>query len=103
MAELNYKAVHKEFLHLAPEVLQAADELELIEEFAQSEQQQIRQMKAAMFNAFRAVDSEDIGILSYNEFKQVLDFLNLSLSPAEVKWIQSTVDKNGNGLIEYEE
>lgn len=60
-------------------------------------------MRKVLFDIFRSFDREDLGIVSYNEFTQILLSLGLNLKPEDLKQLQQACDSNNNGMIEYSE
>lgn len=60
-------------------------------------------MRKVLFDIFRSFDREDLGIVSYSEFSQILSSLGLHLKPEDLKQLQQACDVNNNGMIEYSE
>lgn len=63
---MNYKEEFKEVKLLSPELLETQDELELVEQFV-DEEKQILTMKKTIYDLFRSIDKDDLGVVSFSE------------------------------------
>ncbi|EGR28085.1 hypothetical protein IMG5_183420 [Ichthyophthirius multifiliis] len=100
--ELNYHEEVIEDKYLSKQLLQFPEELEVNEEFV-NEDEQIEVMKKALFDVFRSVDQQDMGVLSFNECMQVYNLMGLQLSKEQWQELMIMADSNQNGIIEYKE
>ncbi len=57
-------------------------------------------MRKVLFDIFRSFDKEDLGIVSYKEFEEILSSLGLKLKPEDLRKLQESCDVNRNGMIE---
>ena len=60
-------------------------------------------LKNTMFEFFRSVDKNDIGVVSFQECSQILKTMEVELSEVEINNLMMMADKNANGMIEYKE
>ncbi|CAE7029420.1 unnamed protein product [Symbiodinium natans] len=61
------------------------------------------QSEQAMISAFKSFDSDGNGTISKKEFSAVLAKLNMKMTPRQVEMLFEAVDKDQDGLIEFEE
>jgi len=60
-------------------------------------------LKRTLFDFFRGIDKNDLGIVSYKECAEVLRKMEIDLNEIELNNLMIIADKNGNGMIEYKE
>lgn len=58
-------------------------------------------MRKVMFDMFRSVDKDDLGVVSHAEFIEVLDNMQLTLSPSEKKFLINIADMDARGIVDY--
>ena len=59
-------------------------------------------MRKVMFDMFRGIDKDDLGVVSYAEFVKVLDNMQLTLTPSEKRVLINLADLDGRGIVDYE-
>ena len=60
-------------------------------------------LRRTLYDLFRAVDKEDMGVISYKECDEILRSMQIELSELELNNLLIIADKNRNGMIEYKE
>lgn len=58
-------------------------------------------LKKTLYDLFRAVDKEDLGVVSYKECDEILRSMQIELSEIELNNLLAIADKKKNGMIEY--
>ena len=60
-------------------------------------------MRKVMFDMFRSVDKDDLGVVSHAEFVEVLDNMQLTLSASEKKFLINIADLDVRGIVDYKQ
>ncbi|KAL4491859.1 hypothetical protein ABPG72_006114 [Tetrahymena utriculariae] len=98
----NYKEEVVEQKKLSKDLLEQPDELDTNEEFV-NEDEQIEVLKRSLFQVFRSVDRDDLGVVSFNECIEVFKLMGLELEKDQWDELMLMADTNKNGIIEYRE
>lgn len=98
--EDSYKEVVKKIRFLDQTLLENEDELQHII-FEGDEANMIVQLKKALFSIFRAVDSDDLGVVSFKEALLILENAKFQLNRQEIENFRKMLDIDNNGLVEY--
>jgi|LakMenE01Jun11ns_1017448.scaffolds.fasta_scaffold8358511_1 Ca2+-binding EF-hand superfamily protein len=58
-------------------------------------------MRRSLFTIFRAVDQDDLGVVSFAEAVKILRNVRFALSNEEVETFRSRLDLNNRGLVKF--
>ena len=99
---MNYRENKIEENYLSKEFVSLEDQNEkpATQEQADAE---IKLLREALFNYFREVDTEDLGVVSFNECVNVFKNMGFLLTPEQWKELMKMADDDANGIIEYKE
>lgn len=100
---MNYRPKEYDSRRLSRSLISQNDEIFDKEDQIDDERDLLETMRKVLFDVFRSFDKEDLGIVSYTEFEEILKSLNLQIVPNDFKRLVLSCDKNKNGMIEYEE
>eukprot|EP00232_Nephroselmis_pyriformis_P003749 CAMPEP_0182913788 /NCGR_PEP_ID=MMETSP0034_2-20130328/38219_1 /TAXON_ID=156128 /ORGANISM="Nephroselmis pyriformis, Strain CCMP717" /LENGTH=280 /DNA_ID=CAMNT_0025050517 /DNA_START=151 /DNA_END=990 /DNA_ORIENTATION=+ len=71
--------------------------------YKHKEELKIDDLKVMLKDAFQYLDQDESGSLSFEEFKEVLTEVGDGLSNEECRLFFESVDKSGDGLLQYDE
>jgi hypothetical protein len=58
-------------------------------------------MRRSLFTIFRAVDQDDLGVVSFAEAVKILRNVRFALSNEEVETFRSRLDLHNRGLVKF--
>lgn len=89
----------KEELFLSEDVLENKGEL-----YNQSnEELEIRNLKELLFQIFREIDKDDLGVVSHDECIEIFKLMQLNLSRLQIEEVVNALDQTKSGIIEYQD
>eukprot|EP01032_Pedospumella_encystans_P029673 gene29673-33504_t len=68
-----------------------------------SENEDLGTLSALLINMFKEADDDNSGSLTFDEFQQLMEQVELGISPQELRFVISEADENENGVVDYEE
>lgn len=102
--EMNYKPEKKDLRRLSNSLISLNDEVfNKNDNEKDGERDLLETMRKVLFDVFRSFDKEDLGIVSFNEFEDILRSLNLQINSDDFHNLVHSCDINKNGVIEYDE
>ena len=100
--QLSYEELRRETTSLDPELLEEPGELASLE-MEGEEAAQMRVMRQLLYDSFRSLDKLDSGVITLEEFRQVLRLVNIQLEEERLVELFAQLDKNKNGLADFSE